>query len=278
MIRRVVRVLTLNLWGRGGDWPSRSAVLREGIRELNPDVIAFQEAFKTTKHDTVAEILAGGYHVHHQRMGLLADGNCAAIACRWPLLHVRELDQQLTPRAADFPATTLLAEIDAPEPVGKLLFVNHLPSWKPQHELEREQQTVAAVRAAESWVGERPIHVVLAGDLDAVPDAASIRFLRGLQSLDGVSVCYRDAWDSTDPDEPAHTFALRNPLVMEETDVRQEVSRRIDYVFVRCDEYGPTLEIESCSLAFAEPVDGVWASDHFGVVARISGSAPDSEP
>jgi hypothetical protein len=96
---------------------------------------------------------------------------------------VRELDQQLTPRTADFPATTLIAEIDVPDRIGKVLFVNHLPSWKPQHELERELQTAAAVQAIEAIVSERTMHVVLAGDLYAAPEATSIRFLRGLQSL-----------------------------------------------------------------------------------------------
>ncbi len=118
------------------------------------------------------------------------------------------------------------------------------------------------------------MHVVLAGDLDAVPDASSIRFLRGLQSLGGMSVCYRDAWESIHAEEPGHTFTLRNPLVMEESDVRQERSRRIDYIFVRCDEHGPTLAISACALAFAEAVDGVWASDHFGVIADLEASSP----
>lgn len=42
--------------------------------------------------------------------------------------------------------------------------------------------------------------------------------------------------------------------------------RRIDYVFVRCgDHEGPTLEIAGCRRLFDQPVDGVWASDHFGL-------------
>ena len=45
----------------------------------------------------------------------------------------------------------------------------------------------------EEIVDARPMHCVLAGDLDAVPESASVRFLRGLQSLGGLSVCYRDA-------------------------------------------------------------------------------------
>ncbi|MDQ3780276.1 MAG: hypothetical protein M3354_07010, partial [Chloroflexota bacterium] len=51
--------------------------------------------------------------------------------------------------------------------------------------------------------------------------------------------------------------------------------QRIDHIFVRCGERGgPTLEIAACALAFAEPVDGVWASDHFAVVADLFVPAP----
>jgi endonuclease/exonuclease/phosphatase family metal-dependent hydrolase len=46
--------------------------------------------------------------------------------------------------------------------------------------------------------------------------------------------------------------------------------RRIDYIFVRCADYGPTLEVSSCGRIFDEPSDGVWASDHFGVVADLA--------
>jgi endonuclease/exonuclease/phosphatase family metal-dependent hydrolase len=254
----------------GGDWGGRRAVLTRGLRELAPDLIAFQEVFKDDAHDTATELVGSDLHVAHQTTGLLGDGNGAAIASRWPIVRFHELDQQLTPRTGDFPATTLIAEIDTP--LGFLLFVNHLPSWKPQLELERELQTVAAARALEELVAQRPAHVVLAGDLDAVPDAASIRFLRGLRSLDGLSVWYRDAWESAHPGEPGLTFTTENPLVLEDSNVRQEVSRRIDYVFVRCDQNGPTLEITACELAFAEPVDGVWGSDHFGVVADLEGA------
>ena len=48
-------------------------------------------------------------------------------------------------------------------------------------------------------------------------------------------------------------------------------------MFVRCGLHGgPTLEITSCERIFAEPVDGVWASDHFGVVADLELPEPRS--
>jgi endonuclease/exonuclease/phosphatase family metal-dependent hydrolase len=262
----VIRVATINLWMRSGDWPARRRVLREGLAALRPDVIGFQEVDRGEAHDSAAEIVGPGYELRHQQTGLLGDGNCAAIASRWPIAGWHEVELQLTPRTADFPATTLIAEIDAPEP---LLFVNHLPSWKPQLERERELQTVAAVRRIEELVAERGGHVVLAGDLDATPDAASIRFLRGLQSLDGESAYYHDAWATAHPGEPGHTFTTANPLMEQESDVRVEVDRRIDYIFVRADEQGPTLAVRRCELLFAAPVDGVWASDHFGLVADL---------
>ena len=259
-----MRVLTLNLWGMGGDWPARRDVLAAGLRELRPGLIAFQEAVRTDAVDTAGEIVGPEFELAHQTTGLLGDGNCAAIASRRPIRRVHEVDLPLTPRTADFPATTLIAEIDARDP---LLFVNHLPSWKWEHEHERELQTVAAARRVEQLAGGG--HVVLAGDLDAVPDAASIRFLRGLQSLEGTSVRYVDAWESVNAGDPGHTFTPANPLVMAETAMRIEPARRIDYVFVRCDDRGPTLRVAACALAFDAPVGGVWASDHVGVVADL---------
>ena len=64
-------------------------------------------------------------------------------------------------RTADFPVTTLIAEIHAPDQIGPLLLVNHLPWWKLGLERERELQTVAAVRSIEETVAVRPMHVVL---------------------------------------------------------------------------------------------------------------------
>jgi endonuclease/exonuclease/phosphatase family metal-dependent hydrolase len=59
-----------------------------------------------------------------------------------------------------------------------------------------------------------------------------------------------------------------NPLVNEGNWPR-DIDRRIDYVFVRCGDHGPTLEISACERFLDTPVGGIWASDHFGVVADL---------
>jgi endonuclease/exonuclease/phosphatase family metal-dependent hydrolase len=262
-----LRVLTLNVWGRGGVWADRRQVLIDGLRELRPDLLALQETIRTDDYDQVADLLGPGFHVVHQ-LARHATGMGVSIASRWPVGEVRELDLHLTPRTDDFPCTTLAAEVQAPSPIGAVLFVNHFPSWQLAFEREREVQAVAAARLVDEMVGARDMHVVLAGDLDAHPDASSIRFWTGLHALDGTSVCYRDAWESAHPDEPGHTFTPENPLVRDAA--RDWPYRRIDYILVRCGEHdGSTLAIERCELAFDDPIDGVWASDHFGVVADL---------
>jgi endonuclease/exonuclease/phosphatase family metal-dependent hydrolase len=261
-----MRIVTLNLWGRRGAWDERRTVLIAGLRALQPDLVAFQETIVADGYDQVADLLGTGYHVAHQA-AREPDGQGVSIASPWPVGEVREVDLHLTPRTADFACTTLVAEVSAPEPFGPLLFVNHFPSWQPAFEHERTLQAEVAARVIESIAGRSGQHVILAGDLDADPDATSIRFWTGRHALSGLSVCYRDAWESTHPGEPGETFTPRNPLVAD----RDWPFRRIDYIFVRCGDHGgPTLTIESCSRIFHGPINGVWASDHFGLTADLA--------
>jgi endonuclease/exonuclease/phosphatase family metal-dependent hydrolase len=79
---------------------------------------------------------------------------------------------------------------------------------------------------------------------------------------------YQDAWEVTHPDESGHTFSPHNPLVLA-GEMKLERGRRIDHILVRGGVHGPSLDVVDCRLAFDEPVDGVWPSDHFGVVADL---------
>jgi endonuclease/exonuclease/phosphatase family metal-dependent hydrolase len=260
-----MRVVTQNLWGIRGDWEARRAVLMAGFRELQPDLVAFVEAIKTDECDQVVDLLGPEFHVAHQQ-AREPDGQGASIASRWPIGDVHEVDLKVTPRTADFACTTLIAEIQAPGPFAPLVFANHVPNWQLHFEHERELQALAAARFLEELAGDRDVHVVLAGDFTSDPDAANVRFISGRQSLDGTSVCYRDAWESIHPGEPGETFTPANPLLFD----WDWPFRRLDYVFVRCGLHGgPTLEITACERIFDQPHDGVWASDHFGVYADL---------
>jgi endonuclease/exonuclease/phosphatase family metal-dependent hydrolase len=262
----LVRVLTLNVWARHGNWPARRAVLREGLRALEPDLLFLQETVVTGDDDQVSDVLGDGYRRWHLG-GREADGTGLSIASRWPLAAREERDLLVTSRVdpRELAARVAVARVDVPG-AGEVLLVHHKPTFRLGFEHERELQAVRSARFVAELAGSRP--VVLAGDFDAVPDTASIRFWHGAQSLDGVSVCYQDAWDTVRGGEPGYTFTPDNPLVGA-GNWPLVAPRRIDYVMVGCGGTGPRLRIADCFLAFDRPVDGVWASDHFGVVADL---------
>jgi endonuclease/exonuclease/phosphatase family metal-dependent hydrolase len=264
-----VRVVTLNVWNRHGEWPDRRGAIIEGLRGLQPDLVAFQESISTDGYDQVVDLLGAGYAVvHHTERE--PDGSGISIASRWPLGEVEEVDLHVTDRTTDFWCSALIAEVRTPAEIGPLLFVNHCPSFKLHLEHERGLQAVVTARRIEELVGPgEDVHVVVAGDQDARPDSDGIRFWTGRQALGGTSVCYVDAWEDRHPGQPGHTFTPENPLVAN-GHWRLERGRRIDYVFVRCGRHGATLAVTACERIFDRPIGGVWASDHFGVMADLA--------
>ena len=163
-----MRVATPNVWKHEGDWPARRTLLREGFDALAPDLVALQE----TVLGQAGEILGDAFEVVDSRRRS-ADGVGASIASRWPVAAVEELELEGSARDEGFPCTTMIVTVEAPGVDAPVRFVNHFPSWKPQQELERERQAVQAARRLEALDG----HVVVAGDFDSDPEAASLRCL-----------------------------------------------------------------------------------------------------
>jgi hypothetical protein len=150
-------------------------------------------------------------------------------------------------------------------PLERIWLDNNLPDWQPDHEHERELQAVRTATAVEDLLARKPGHVIVAGDFDADPAAASIRFWTGRQSLNGRSVCYRDAWESARPGEPGPTFVPGNPNSAD----WDWPYRRIDYILIRCARHGgPTLAVSSCERTFDHPASAI--SDHYGLVADLT--------
>jgi endonuclease/exonuclease/phosphatase family metal-dependent hydrolase len=264
---RELTLLTFNLLSpEHADWPRRRARIRDELRQLAPDVVALQECAGTDG------LLGEEYRtVWHSRRS--PDGVGAVLASRHPITPVREVDLRVTPRVTLPWAAAVLAEIELPPPLGPVLVVHHKPTYEHGYALERELQTVACAQAVEEHVADRPMIVL--GDLDDTPDSASLRYWTGRQSLQGTSVSYRDAWAAVHPDDPGHTFDPRNPLVRA-GEMALELGRRIDHVLVRSGIHGPDLDVRDCARVFDQERDGVWASDHFGVLARLA--VPDHPP
>jgi endonuclease/exonuclease/phosphatase family metal-dependent hydrolase len=116
---------------------------------------------------------------------------------------------------------------------------------------------------------------VLAGDFNALPDSATVRYLTGLDP-DGASnsTLWVDSWATREPSSPGYTSVATHSLG---SDVARRMgildpsfvpARRIDYIFVRGFAHGRPGTPLSVKL-LDRPFRGVLASDHYGLVANL---------
>jgi endonuclease/exonuclease/phosphatase family metal-dependent hydrolase len=267
-----IRVLTMNVYGPANpDWERRHGLVARTLRELDPDVVALQEVPTGRKLST---ILDPSYCTTDFSRSS-EDGVGGTLATRWPHQLVTEIDQHVTERSREVLPWTATTVVELSTPLGSLVVAHHKPSWPFTYELEREQQALLAARTLEEHIGNRDVHAVVLGDFDATPDSASMLFWRGRRSVNGMSVCYQDAWEYVHPGEPGYTFEIANPLVRT-GEVSTGITRKIDHVLVRSGLHGPTLRVADCKRVLDRPVDGVWASDHYGVLADLV--LPDQPP
>lgn len=287
MPTNTLRVLTLNMLGYDR-YEERRALLRRGIEELAPDVMAIQEAGHEGKRPhQIEELLSGlGYHFDHQYDGVefakgrQADAN--AIVSRWPITRRELLLLPRTPRAGTYPNAALIATIHAPQPFGDFLFVCNKPTWHLFVERERELQAVAVIDAVERLAELKAFPTIIAGDFDAPPDRSSIRFFTGRQSLEGRSTQWLDCWEmANECASPADrdpsggdTWDKANPLVgdvAEKWTRQRDHRRRIDYIFIGSPFfYKRPYRIDSCRVVLNKPTNGMYPSDHYGVFAEIA--------
>jgi hypothetical protein len=86
-------------------------------------------------------------------------------------------------------------------------------------------------------------------------------------------VRYHDAW-AVAGEGPGHTWTDENPNTR--AGIAQVVGQssyreRFDYVFVGGWDAHPKAHarVEAATLAFDQPADGVWPSDHYGVMVDL---------
>jgi endonuclease/exonuclease/phosphatase family metal-dependent hydrolase len=256
-----LRTVTLNVWNDDRH-PGRVRLINDELRRLDPDLVSLQEVVHTDGRQQLDELLAGTglYRTHqHEVIGHArssADG--IAVATRWP--HgVLDVDDHALAVATTIPG------------VGDQLFIGVAASYELDDEAARERQALAVTDVDRRHRRELP--TIIAGDFNGVPHSAAIRYLTGLQSLHGRSAHFHDAW-TVAGEGPGDTWTAENPNARSEIEriIRQpNHRRRIDYVFVGSWHVHPNAraEIVDASLAFDRPVDGLWPSDHYGVVVEL---------
>lgn len=203
-----IRVLTYNVYAPANpDWERRRPLIARTVRALDADVLALQEVPLRDGGAFVDSLVGPGFHL--AELGEPDEvGVGAVLASRWPLRDVEHVDLARPERAPSIPwISAVLAEVETP--VGVLTVAHHKPSWEFGREADRLAQAARLVAALDRRENERG--AVLLGDLDATPDSASLRYLRGLDPHDGRSIYLQDCWQSVHGDDPGETFSSANP-------------------------------------------------------------------
>jgi endonuclease/exonuclease/phosphatase family metal-dependent hydrolase len=144
------------------------------------------------------------------------------------------------------------------------MFTTHL-TYAPGLSHVRTAQARALARFIAGHAADCAYPPVVTGDLNAEPGSDELRLLGGLLTSPAVpDLVLIDAWRYADPGDPGFTWDHRNGYQADSP----IPDSRIDYILVGLPRHGRG-KVRSVQLAGAGPVDGVWPSDHFAVVADL---------
>jgi len=262
--------MSWNLWWRYGPWEQRRQAIAATLAEVQPDLCGFQEVWGG-RDESLAIDLAGrlGMHWCWAEAGKVRDtggtqlfiGN--AILSRWPI--TAQAADALPVSATDEARVAVHARIDAPG--GALpMFTTHL-TYGPGRSALRTAQVRALAGFVADHSGGCAYPPVVTGDLNAEPGSDELRLLGGLLAEPAVpGLVLLDSWRYAEPGDPGFSWDLRNGYQADSV----IPDSRIDYVLVGLPRQGRG-RVESVRLAGTAPVDGVWPSDHFAVVADLRG-------
>ena len=270
---RVLRVMTLNTLYRQplhGRWVEMGA----WITSEQPHVVCLQEVQEQSDGSTVAEWLAttveGPWHV---AFGSRVDrssrrfGN--AVLSRWPIDATATHD---LPCGDAFPRVLLHART-----AGIDVFCVHLTADVAAAPVREEQVLLVDDLIRTAADPGSPLPPVLAADFNAPPSAAAIGFLRGELALRNRGTFFQDAWEVAGGGTCGNTWDHLNPL----TPSAYLMDSRCDYIFVGIPKVPigwsigaheddlPVGQVVAARLVCHQPMTGVYASDHYGVVAEI---------
>lgn len=240
-------IVTLNLWHDREDWPHRQTIIEAELRRLSPDAIVLQEVLQDEGLANQAQALARrlGYHAFFVSVDPVQRtrryGNAILTREAATLRGFRRLQPHEAYRIAGWVRTTVRG-------LDVNLYVVHL-DFEDRTGATRAKQVADLLDFVDATRGDAP--VVIGGDFNITSDAAEMMPLRDR---------FIDAYTAAHPGEAvnddAHTTL--NP--------RFNPPARIDRI---CAGKGMFASPQARRILDAPDADGRWASDHYGVWARL---------
>jgi endonuclease/exonuclease/phosphatase family metal-dependent hydrolase len=242
----LLRVLTLNIWGRRGPADQRMVDFVAYLSRKRHDLVAMQEVEGRSEPTQAHQIAsAAGYasviHTRTATTRLRGEGLAVLTDLEATPVETVHLPSSFTDHAR------AMQVVDVALPSGEVVRIGntHL-AWRPG---ATELRVLQAERIREEFAGWTGPAIVL-GDLN---DAPGSRPLEVLTSGGGFVDCYADV---SDADE--WTFHPRNPFVWQPRLLR----RRVDHVLARGFDV-----LDAAVVLTGE--DAPIVSDHFGVEATL---------
>ena len=263
LIETRLRVLTWNLWGRFGPWEARLDAIGAALAASGADVVMLQEVWEGDGRNQAAELAAtlGFSHAYAGRFTIdgVTIGN--AVLSRWRIVDV---ETRMLPAPPELEELRVVLRTAIEGPRGPLqAYTTHL-NWRFEQSAVRQEQVRSIARFVAETTDEDGYPPILAGDMNAVPDADEIRMLTGRAAPPVPGLVFHDAWEAAGAAGPGFTWTNANRWAARDL----EPDRRIDYVFVGLPGRGGAGHVTSCRLVGA-PVNGLVPSDHLGVLADL---------
>ena len=202
-----VAVLTYNIYhGEDANGGSNLDAVAGIINSLEPDLVALQEVDnKTTRVqglDLTAELSqrTGMRGIFGKAMDYAGGEYGEAVLCRYPVVGIKNNPLPHSPKAEPRAALEVHVELPGGE---RVVFVGtHLDHVRDQTDRMRQAERINELYA------DVDLPIILAGDLNAVPDSDPINLLRR-------------QWTCVDPNDPQPTFPSAGPR------------RKIDYILFK---------------------------------------------
>lgn len=249
------------------------------LDRLDPDVVCLQEVWEDANSDNTAGWLVeqtasswhwcfGGFPFPTELWGDETMRFGSAVLSRWPIdqheLVPLPVDERADP---PHPAFRLQLELLHARTAGIDVFSAHLapPPAQAYHRVRQVLFVDDAIRDRHHAGSSLP--PILCGDLNAEPESDEIRFLTSTAVVGGRSTFFQDAWKVAGPEgDPGWTQHPSNEIYAAMGLPR----KRIDYVLVG-DPFGGRGAglVQRAALAFHQPITGIVASDHYGLVVDI---------
>ena len=245
-----MRILTLNTWQERGPWRDRWELIFKGLKEYDADIVGLQEVFNMDWAREVRE--RSGYPylaVSGEHSGLIFLSKFKPVEQACLVMKTRSPTE-------DYLRYVFFLKVDTGQ--GEVALLNTHLSWKADENEIRLRQTLEIEAFAARKAGNLPM--ALLGDLNAGPETPSVTYLRE-------TLAWCDTFEAKNPGDPGLTWDYRNPYAEAEREKMAE--RRIDYIFIR-ERTGLFKKILSSRVVFNKSQDGIWPSDHFGVMTEFT--------